>query len=394
MAEQMDNEVGQTAVRLVDDLIGLAVDRRASDIHFEPTDSAMVVRLRVDGLLHDVERVPIAVGPTVIGRLKVLGGLLTYRIDVPQEGRIERDGRPWPDAADFRLAVFPTIRGERAVVRLFYHRSDVTDLDQLGLNPIDVKQIADAADRPQGLVVVTGPAGSGKTTTLYALLRHMLASQPGRSVVTLEDPVEQRLDAVAQIEVKPFGELTYARAMRSLLRQDPQVILLGEVRDAETAGIAVEAALSGHLILTTMHSGDPAGAIVRLLEMGLPPYQITSSLAMVWTQRLLRVLCEACRQPSDDAARPFATAGCEQCDQTGYRGRTACAAWAVMDDALREAVLAKADAATLRRVMAGQGCAGLAADAARHVRAGRTTMDEVGRVIGVAPTEATTESKR
>ncbi|HUW81780.1 MAG TPA: GspE/PulE family protein [Phycisphaerae bacterium] len=371
----------EAVVQLVDELIGRALSRRASDVHFEPAEQALLIRYRIDGQLQDVERVPVELAPNVIGRLKVLGRLLTYRTDVPQEGRIEANGQAWPGQADMRLAVFPTIRGERAVVRLFYYQPEVVELNELGLAETDVDRLRTAVSSPQGLLIVTGPAGAGKTTTLYALVRHILQTQPGRSVVTLEDPVEQRLSGVAQIEVKPFGELTYPRAMRSLLRQDPQVLLLGEIRDAETAGIAVEAALAGHLILTTMHSGDPAEALVRLLEMKLPPYQITSSVALVWTQRLVRLLCEACRRSTGDERHPFEPAGCPQCDGSGCRGRTACASWAAMADSLREAILASADAAALRLVIAQQGSSTLAADALRHVRAGRTTLDELRRVV-------------
>jgi general secretion pathway protein E len=185
---------------------------------------------------------------------------------------------------------------------------------------------------------------------------------------------------VAQIEVKPFGELSYARAMRSLLRQDPQVLLLGEIRDAETAKIAVEAGLAGHLILTTMHGGDPAEAVVRLLEMGLPPYQITSSVVLVWTQRLLRVLCDGCKSPGTEGF--FEAVGCERCEQSGYWGRTACAGWARMEEDLRGAILQRSDASRLREVIRQQGSEGLAADAMRHVRAGRTSLEEIRRVVG------------
>jgi general secretion pathway protein E len=228
------------------------------------------------------------------------------------------------------------------------------------------------------LILVTGPSGSGKSTTLYALARHILATTPGRSVVTLEDPVEQRIDGLAQIQVAPHGELDYLRAMRSLLRQDVEVLLVGEIRDAKTAGIVVEAALTGHLIMSTMHSGDPAEAIVRLLEMGIPAYQLVGALTLVIAQRLLRLVCAAC-----------GGRGCAACAQTGYAGRTACGQTAEMTEPLRQAILGHAPAGVLRELIAAGRCS-LAADARRWLESGRTTRDEIWRVLGeIEPAPAT-----
>jgi len=252
-----------------------------------------------------------------------------------------------------------------------YAVGQVSGLDDLGLPAGLVARLRRGADQPQGMILVTGPAGSGKSTPLYALARHIRTSSPGRSVITLEDPVEQRLPGVAQIQVQPHGELDYVRAMRSLLRQDVQVLLVGEVRDAETAHIVVEAALTGHLIMSTLHSGDPAEAIVRLLEMGVAPYQLAGALTLICSQRLLRTLCPTCHGQGS----------CDACLSSGYLGRTACGQIAEMDDRLRRAILDHRPSGELRRLISDSG-PDLAAEARRLVADGRTTADEVRRVLG------------
>ncbi len=358
-------ELSSGVVRLVDDLLARALTCGASDLHFEPIDECLLVRIRVDGRLRDVEQVPRHLSENVIARLKVMAGLLTYRIDVPQEGGLRWPPTEGPDAAeptDLRVATFPTVRGERAVVRVFRAHSPVETIDQLGLTDDQVACLQQATMMPGGLVPVTGPAGSGKTTTLYAMVRYILATTPERSVVTLEDPVEQRINRVAQIQVNPYGELSYERCLRSLLRQDPQVILLGEIRDAATAAVAIEASLTGHLILTTMHSGDPAQAVVRLLEMGVPAYQVVSSVAVVCSQRLLR-------------RRQDGGAGGD------YAGRVACAEIVRIDEPARALILSHASASSLREVLAAQG-PGLYERACGLADAGVTDMTEVQRVLG------------
>jgi len=360
-------------VHLIDDLLARAIARRASDIHFDPNEDHLRVRCRLDGLLQEVDHLPGALADNVIARLKVLAGLLTYRKDIPQEGAFKADPS-WMNGAapiDIRVASFPTVRGERAVIRLMYSVGQVSGLDDLGLSAGMVTELRRAADQPQGLILVTGPAGSGKSTTLYALARHILTVTPGRSVTSLEDPVEQRVGGMAQIQVQPHGELTYARAMRSLLRQDVEVLLVGEIRDAETAHIVTEAALTGHLIMSTLHSGDPAEAVGRLLEMGIAPYQVVSALTLVASQRLLRTVCPACG----------GRGRCTACTSTGYLGRTACGQIAVMDDVLRQAVLDHRPIGELRNIIR-RDRPDLAADANRLVKEGKTTVDEVGRVLG------------
>ena len=365
-------------VPAVEALLRRAIAGRVTDVHFEPAEGEMRVRYRLDGLLHTVDRLPGAMAESVIARLKVLSGLLTYRVDIPQEGSFRAeaawgtDGSPTSSPIDVRVATFPTVVGERAVVRLMYGIGEVSGLDGLGLSEVLVGELRRAVQRPHGLILVTGPAGSGKSTTLYALAQHILATTPGRSVVSLEDPVERRVAGMAQIQVSPYGELNYVRAMRSLLRQDVEVLLVGEIRDDQTAHHVVEASLTGHLVMSTLHSGDPAEAIVRLLEMGIAPYQLVGSLSVVCAQRLLRTVCAACG----------GRGACEACAGTGYHGRTACGQVAVMNERLRQAVLTRAPASELRRLI-GQERPDLVADAQRIVAAGRTTVDEVRRVLGV-----------
>lgn len=361
-------------VRLVDDLIDRAIRAGASDVHFEPADTALAVKYRIDGRLHEIESLPAALLPNVVTRLKVMAGLLSYRIDIPQEGGLTlATGEPF----DVRVSTFPTIRGERVAVRLLPRAGNVRGLGELGLSDAACRQIRSAATQMQGMILATGPAGSGKTTTLYALLRELRETRPEVSLITLEDPVELRLDGVAQIQVTPHGELTYTRALRSLLRQDPQVILIGEIRDADTARIATEAALTGHLILTTMHSGQAVEALVRLREMGVPAFQITSTVRLVLCQRLLRTHCEACRNVPP-------TGKCDVCLDTRYRGRTACAESLTMSPALRAAILDGADTTRLSQIMSSQpDHVSLIDDAKRHVDAGRTTADELRSWISI-----------
>lgn len=404
---------GAAIVELVDELLRRALACGTSDIHFEPVDAppltelrplkgpaaGVLVRIRRDGVLHDFERLPQSVAEGVVGRLKVMASLLTYRIDIPQEGSLRFEFAPEDEAGwtELRVATFPTIRGERAVVRVFAARPDVERLDALGFEAEQVRSLRTAVESPSGLILVTGPAGAGKTTTLYALLRHLRHTCPGCSLITVEDPVEQRLDRVTQIQINPHGELNYEVCMRSLLRQDPQVLLIGEIRDARTATIAIEAALTGHLILTTMHSGDPAEAVLRLLEMDVPPYQVVSAVTLVCSQRLLRCRCPCRQEPAahETAARPGlesaarevtappAEPSCNQCLGTGYRGRVACGHVVRIDETLRELILSRPSAGQLRSAMRAQK-PDLRTGAAEHVARGVTDIDEVHRVLGCA----------
>ncbi len=357
--------------RLVDAILADAARRLASDVHLEPTHSALEVRYRLDGVLHRVAALRRDLAPNVVARLKVLAELLTYRLDVPQEGRIS--SALGPHGVDMRVSTFPTVHGEKVVVRLFDHTGRTLDLEQLGL-PADLLDSLRAILRQRsGAVLLTGPSGSGKTTTLYACLRHLVqAGGGGRHIVTIEDPVEQVLEGVSQSQARPGSDFDFPRGLRSLLRQDPEVIMVGEVRDGDTAATAIEAALTGHLVLSTVHAGSACGVIGRLLDMGIEPYLLTSTLKAVLNQRLVRRLCPACPRPE---------AGCDRCAGTGYQGRLLLGELLTPDDRLRRAILARSDTTALEAA-AGPERPTLWTAAGRAVVEGTTTWPEIERVLG------------
>ncbi|MEX0745888.1 MAG: ATPase, T2SS/T4P/T4SS family [Phycisphaeraceae bacterium] len=368
------NDVRPAVQRMLRD----AVERRASDLHLEPTAAGYELRSRVDGLLITDRQLDVATGRAYVNRLMVAAGLLTYRLDVPQEGRLAVTLQPEPDkatpradaaadlprAVDLRLAVMPTTHGLRAVVRLPAELVQPRSLDALDLPTSARDALQRFAVADAGMLLLCGPAGSGKTTAIYALLEHIVSRAAGVSVVSLEDPVERDLPGVTQIEVTPFGELTYQTALRSIVRQDPQVLALGEIRDTATASIAVQAALSGHRLVSTLHAGSPEGAMVRLLEMGLEPYQVASSLFAVVSVRLLR----------------------RGSEKAGYRGRTPVAEVATVTPAVRAALLERSEAGALREaVTVPPGFCSLHRAAAGLVEAGVTDAAEVARVLGTPP---------
>jgi general secretion pathway protein E len=342
----------------VDQWIERALRERASDLHVEPTAAGAEIRLRIDGLLTTAETIDQNQGRAIVNRLMVMAQLLTYRLDVPQEGAATINTPA--GSIELRIAIMPTTHGLRAAVRLPAELLQPKALSDLGL-PAKPHAGIDAFLRsPSGMLIVTGPAGSGKTTTLYAILHEMQRRQPGQSIVTLEDPVERDLQGVTQIQVQPFGQLTYERALRSILRQDPQVLMLGEIRDAATASLAIQAALTGHKLLCTLHASTAAGVIARLLEMGIEPYQISSAVWGVLSQRLLR------RRHNDT-----------------YRGRVPAAEFVAIDDALRRLIADRADAATIAKAYQQQeGYESLEDNAQRLVSAGMTDEAERRRVLG------------
>jgi type II secretory ATPase GspE/PulE/Tfp pilus assembly ATPase PilB-like protein len=343
---------------LVTRLLDQATQNRASDIHIEPSAKDYEIRQRIDGVLTTVSTVPPETGRAVVGRLMVMAQLLTYRLDVPQEGRLRFTTAG--QNLDLRLAIMPTTHGLRAALRMPAELIQPGTLEELDLPQPVLEGILRFAQGDSGMLIFTGPAGSGKTTTVYALLRHIVEHQPGLSVIALEDPVERDVPGVTQIEVKPFGELTYERALRSILRQDPQVLMLGEIRDGATAALAIQAALSGHRLISTFHAADPAGAISRLLEMGIEPYQITSALFGVVAQRLLR------RKSGPT-----------------YSGRIPVAEFVHTDDPLRAAILHHPDAPSLRKTYQSQPTfTPMPRVAADLVQRGATDAAEVARVLG------------
>ena len=359
-------------------------------MHWQPGSDGLEIRWRVDGVLQAVGTIPAKVAPNVVARLKVMAELLTYRNDVPQEGRI----RGAPGAVEMRLSTFPTVFGEKAVVRMFAAADRFLRLDDLGL-PDEVRDgLSLGLDETSGAIILAGPAGGGKTTTLYAGLRELAARRPGeRSLATLEDPVEAIVPGVAQSQVNPAAGLTLEIGLKSLLRQDPEVIAIGEVRDRNTAEIALQAALTGHLTLTTFHAGGACEVIGRFLDMGIEPYAVRSGLRAVIAQRLVRRLCDACATPSDHpedllglpVARAHIPRGCDACRQTGYRGRLAIAEILPPDsESIGRAILERADVRRLEAIAAEAGMVHRWERACRAVEAGLTSPAEVRRSLGVA----------
>ena len=386
-AQDNDLKVGE----LVDLLLKHAIAIEASDVHLEPTPAGLHVRCRIDGVLQPVCTVPAGLAANVVARLKVMSDLLTYRTDVPQEGRI--DGARHSHPIDLRVSTFPTIHGEKAVVRVFDPAKQAFGMERLGLPDAAREHIVAHATRPQGVILLTGPAGSGKTTTIYALLRMIVEAGGGtRHVVTVEDPVEYAVDGVTQTQINVPAGLTFARALRSLMRQDPEVIMVGEIRDVETAGIAIEAGLTGHLVISTIHSGTACGVFGRLLDMGVEPFLITSSVTLVAAQRLVRRLCDACKAEAmseDDFAGladrfdgpVWVPQGCSHCLGTGYHGRTLLVEVLAVSDCVRRLVLDKADVGALQHAAVAGGMTPLLTHGVALARDGITSPFELRRVL-------------
>lgn len=384
------------AVELVAILLDEARAARASDVHLHPTPAGLEVHLRVDGVLGRAALLPARLAANVVARLKVLADLLTYRTDVPQEGRI-RTG-PAAGLGEIRVSTFPTLHGERAAIRLFAPPGERLRLADLGLPADAAEALARHLAATSGAILLTGPAGTGKTTTIYACLRELVAAGAGaRAIATLEDPIEAALDGVSQAQVNPAAGFDLAGGLRALLRQDPEVIAVGEIRDRGTAEVAFQASLTGHLVLTTFHAGSAAAAIHRLLEMGIEPYLIRSGLGLVVSQRLVRTLCECSRpggpeSPGDDRTNlrlPVVAArlpvGCDACLGSGYRGRSVLAEW-LEPGRLEAAALdpSRSDLAALEGHAVEAGMVRLSDRALAAVAAGVTTPAEVHRVLGLA----------
>lgn len=380
-------------VRFVNLLFREAHDARASDVHLEATREGMRVRMRVDGVLTDLPSPPRPLQPAITSRLKLLAELDIAERRHPMDGRLRV--RLETRDLDVRLSTVPTLFGESLVLRLLDQGGRPTSLEELGMAPDTLARFREAARRPHGIVIATGPTGSGKTTTLYAALG--LRDPVTEKIITLEDPVEYELPGVTQVPIANRAGVTFAVALRSLLRQDPDVMLVGEIRDDETAAIAVQAAMTGHLVLTTMHTNDAVSAVGRLLDLGVPGFLIGATLQAVVAQRLVRRICSACAEWSrpDPTVVPLLEAqwegrpadlhvrhgrGCGACRGTGYRGRTSISELIVMDDPLRQLVATGADAATLRATACDGGQRSLRDDAWRKVADGTTTVEEVLRV--------------
>jgi general secretion pathway protein E len=375
-------------VRAVNMMITRAVDMRASDIHIEPSDDALRVRLRVDGALRDAETLPQAQKAAVVSRIKVMAGLDIAERRLPQDGRMRVAVRG--HEIDLRVATSPSLHGEGVVLRILDRSNLALDFDTLGFSKDVAEQLIHVLKRPHGIVLVTGPTGSGKTTTLYAALTILNTAE--RKILTIEDPIEYRLAGVNQMQVKPQIGLTFATALRSFLRQDPDVMMVGEVRDLETAQVAVQAALTGHTILATLHTNSAASTITRLLDMGVEPFLITSTLNAVLAQRLVRRLCPHCRTPGSEGKALLAAlgktpspnevfykaAGCEACNHTGYRGRVAVTEFLTVNEEIARLILARAEAREIQR--AASSMRTMLEDGLAKARAGETTLEEIVRI--------------
>jgi general secretion pathway protein E len=392
IADLMESEDDAPIVRLLNALLTQAVREGASDIHVEPFETRSVVRLRVDGVLRDVLEPPKAAHGVIVSRIKIMARLDIAEKRQPQDGRItlRLAGRP----VDVRVSCLPTAHGERVVMRLLDKQAGRLNLTGLGMPGDTLKALDTLVHQPHGILLVTGPTGSGKTTTLYAALGQLDTAR--LNIMTVEDPIEYDLDGIGQTQVNPRIDLSFARALRAILRQDPDVIMIGEIRDLETAQIAVQASLTGHLVLATLHTNDAAGAVTRLVDMGIEPFLVASSLLGVLAQRLVRKLCPHCRmphtpdlaecellgiEPKDGAlARIYTPAGCELCGFSGYQGRTGIFELLKVDDELRSLIHDRAAESVLRDQGRTQGTLSLREDGVRWVNAGMTSIEEVLRV--------------
>ena len=377
-------------IRIVNLLISRAIERGASDVHIEPFEGVLKVRYRIDGILHDVESPPKRLQDAIISRVKIMSKLNIAERRLPQDGRIKLkvSGRD----IDLRVSTVPTLSGESVVMRILDSASLVLSLEKLGFSPGILRQFESLVRRPYGIVLVTGPTGSGKTTTLYAALEKI--NSPDKKIITIEDPVEYNLRGINQIQVKPAIGLTFANGLRSIVRQDPDIIMIGEIRDPETAEIAIQSALTGHLVFSTVHTNDAAGGITRLLDMGVENYLLASSIMGILAQRLVRVNCQSCKrgeQTSPEllqeaglpATEPFVAyegVGCEACDQTGYRGRIGIFELLPVDEDIRVPILEKTSSNIIKQQAVSKGMVTLRADGLEKVRAGLTSIAEVLRV--------------
>lgn len=379
-------------VRLVNQILSDAVRMGASDVHIEQQADGVWIRHRVDGVLRDVTRVHKGAAPALVSRLKIVSALDIAERRLPQDGRMKIVANGV--AIDARVSTLPAVHGEKVVIRMLPDAAKITSLEGLGMEPEQLQQLVNAAKAAQGLVLITGPTGSGKTNTLYSVLANV--SDREKNVVTLEDPVEIQLPGITQVQINERAGLTFARGLRSILRQDPDVVLVGEVRDPETAGLALEASLTGHLVLTTLHTNNAAAAMTRLVDMGAEPFLVASSLALVVAQRLVRVPCPACAQPYDppsellerlgvarsvlEGATPRKGVGCAECNESGYRGRIGVFEVIPATERIREIVLKNPTEGVIAHEAQVNGFMSLRNAALTKAWRGETTFEEVLRI--------------
>jgi type IV pilus assembly protein PilB len=381
----------QQVVKLLNLVLLQAIKDRASDIHFEPFENEFKMRYRIDGVLYEMVPPPKQLGPAIISRVKVMANLDIAERRLPQDGRVELNvgGKP----VDLRVAILPTIYGESCVMRVLDRSNVELSIDRVGLRPDDLETVQRLITKPNGIVVVTGPTGSGKTTTLYACLAKL--NDIETKILTAEDPVEYDIDGLCQCQVNTEAGTTFGKLLRSFLRQDPDVILVGEIRDLETAQISVQASLTGHLVLSTLHTNDAPSSIIRLVDLGVEPFLLTATIEGVIAQRLVRTICKKCKEPYEPkeeevmelGVRPeqlkgkpfFRGKGCDNCNGSGFRGRLALFEIMTMDDTMREMVMKNANTASLRRYARQRGMRSLRECGMLAIHEGLTTIDEVIR---------------
>ena len=381
-------------VKFVNLLITQAIQDRASDIHIEPAEKDLRVRFRIDGVLHEVMRSPKSITSGVTSRLKIMADINIAERRIPQDGRLSvtTNGKK----IDLRVATLPTVWGEKIVMRILDNTTAMMKLSDLGFSDDNYKVYSKSFVKPYGMILVTGPTGSGKSTTLYATLN--IVSKPEVNVITVEDPVEYRIPGINQVQANPKAGLTFAAALRSILRSDPDIVLLGEIRDKETAHIAIEAALTGHLVLSTLHTNDAPSAIVRLTEMGIEPFLVGSALDCVLAQRLARKLCSKCKEayvptresllemrfpwsPDEEPPTLYRPIGCSACSKTGYKGRLALHEVMAVSEEIEKLAVERASALTISKAALADGMITLRTDGLSKVKAGHTSMEEILRVV-------------
>jgi len=385
-------------INLIDCLVERAHQSRVSDIHIDPGAHTIRVRFRVDGVMQEAYKFPKSIHGEIISRIKVLSKMRTDEHQATQDGRFRHIFPETNEFIDLRVSIVPTYHGENAVLRLLSDKAENFTLGALGFSESDQKKIMDAIKKPSGMILATGPTGSGKTTTLYTLIKMLNSADV--SIVTIEDPIEYAVDDIEQIQVNARVGLTFATGLRSILRQDPNIIMVGEIRDSETAGIAVNTALTGHLLLSTLHTNDAATTLPRLLDMGIEEYLVASTVSIAIGQRLVRKICEKCKEKTpmskslidslldtplgklvNEQDTMYKGKGCDNCNNSGYKGRICINEVLVADEVIKEAILRKASAGEIRNIAIGRGMTTMFEDGILKAKNGKTTIEEILRVI-------------
>ncbi len=385
-------------IKLVNYIVEFAYTSRASDIHIDPAENTVTIRFRIDGVMTPIFTIPKQIQQEIISRIKVLSGLRTDEHQAAQDGRFKFTTEDGKIRFDMRVSIAPTYYGENCVMRLLVEQGESFTLEGIGFSKRDVDVVRRAIKKPYGMILATGPTGSGKTTTLYTILKEL--NQPGVSIITIEDPIEYSLEGIDQIQVNNQTGLTFANGLRSILRQDPNIVMVGEIRDEETAGIAVNAALTGHLLLSTLHTNDAATTLPRLLDMKIEPFLIASTVNIAIGQRLIRKLCSKCKVEKiltdeevaslketvpveflDHDRKFYRPVGCKECNKTGYRSRIGIHEVLEVTDAVREAITKKASATELRKIAIKEGMTTILEDGINKAKEGVTSLEEVLRVI-------------